>query len=159
MAWGFFLILIAFFPLTAIDNFVLDKHHRYRWHLFSAPFGSGMLVFGRPHSVFSQPPNVILGNMVAAACGVVARNLGGWVAPCLAIPFAMFFMEISRSVHPPAGGHALAAAIYAGPVASLGWNFVLATGVCSAWLVLVGVVFHNLPNDKSLRYPMYWWCF
>ncbi|QBR02249.1 HPP family protein [Paraburkholderia pallida] len=75
-----------------------------------APFGaSSVLLFGAPESTFAQPRNLVLGHLIASAVGLAVFRLAGndvW-AMALATGLAIAAMQITRTVHPPAGADPL----------------------------------------------------
>ncbi|WP_322012162.1 HPP family protein [Paraburkholderia sp. J12] len=78
--------------------------------LLIAPFGaSSVLLFAAPASVFAQPKNLILGHLIASAVGLAVFRLAGngvW-AMAVATGLAIAAMQITRSIHPPAGADPL----------------------------------------------------
>lgn len=111
-----------------------------------------VLVFGFPESPFSQPRNVIAGHFLASLVGLLFLMLFGaqWWSVALAVATTIALMQLTRTVHPPAGSN---------PVIVMltipGWNFLWEpTLIGATLLVLVALVFNNLPQDRS--YPKYW---
>ncbi|MDR3096226.1 MAG: HPP family protein [Paraburkholderia sp.] len=78
--------------------------------LLIAPFGaSSVLLFAAPESAFAQPRNLVLGHLIAAAIGLAVFWLAGngvWPM-ALATGLAIAAMQLTRSVHPPAGANPL----------------------------------------------------
>lgn len=111
-----------------------------------------VLVFGFPESPFSQPRNVIAGHFIASLVGLVFLNLLGaeWWSVALAVGTTIACMQMTRTVHPPAGSN---------PVIVMltlpNWGFLLTPTLLGALLlVVVAVLFNNLPKERS--YPTYW---
>jgi CBS-domain-containing membrane protein len=118
-----------------------------------APFGaSAVLAFGVPDSPLAQPRNIVGGHTVTAIVGVLFLSLFGdawWVAG-LATASGIAAMQITRTVHPPAGANPLLVLM-----AGLGWDFVLTPVISGALLLtLVALVFNRLAPGR--RYPLYW---
>jgi len=117
-------------------------------------FGAScVLVFGFPESPFSQPRNVIAGHFIASLVGLVFLALFGavWWSIALAVGTAIACMQLTRTVHPPAGSNPVIVMLTV-PA----WDFLLTPTLIGALLlVLVAVVFNNLPKDRT--YPKYWW--
>ncbi|UES59887.1 hypothetical protein GFK91_29470 (plasmid) [Roseibium aggregatum] len=74
-----------------------------------APLGAtAVLVFAVPNSPLAQPWPAVMGNTLAAICGVIAVTLASpQVAPVLAVTLAFAAMLIGRALHPPGGAVAL----------------------------------------------------
>ena len=122
-------------------------------NLMLGSFGATcVLVFGFPDSPFSQPRNVIAGHFIASLVGLLFLALFGaqWWSVALAAGTAIALMQLTRTVHPPAGSNPVIVMLTA-PV----WGFLLMpTLVGAVLLVLVAVLFNNLPKDRT--YPKYW---
>jgi CBS-domain-containing membrane protein len=78
--------------------------------LIIAPFGaSSVLLFAAPESTFAQPRNLVLGHLIASATGLAVFWLAGsgiWPM-ALATGLAIAAMQVTRTVHPPAGADPL----------------------------------------------------
>jgi CBS-domain-containing membrane protein len=118
-----------------------------------APFGAScVLVFGLPDSPLAQPRSLIGGHLVASLVGLlVLHTLGpSWWAAGLAVGLALALMQLSRSVHAPAGADPLVLmAGHAGLEALL--TPVLAG---SLLILLIALAVNNLRQRGS--YPKYW---
>lgn len=111
-----------------------------------------VLVFGFPDSPFSQPRNVIAGHFLASLVGLAFLIFLGshWWSMALATGTAIAAMQLTRTVHPPAGSNPVIVMLTA-PT----WNFLLTPTLLGAViLVMVAVIFNNLPKERS--YPKYW---
>ena len=93
--------------------------------LIGSQAATAVLVFNAIKSPLAQPRNVIFGNMISAFWGVAfAKSIPAshtWIAVPLAVSMAMFFMDITRTLHPPGGATALIAVIGSAKVKALGW--------------------------------------
>ena len=111
-----------------------------------------VLVFGFPESPFSQPRNVIAGHFLSSLVGLTFLTLmgaHGW-SVALAVGTAIALMQLTRTVHPPAGSNPVIVMLTA-PA----WDFLLTPTLLGALiLVLVAVFFNNFPKDRA--YPKYW---
>lgn len=118
-----------------------------------APLGAtAVLVFAVPNSPLAQPWPAVMGNTLAAICGVIAVTLASpQVAPVLAVTLAFAAMLIGRALHPPGGAVAL--------LLGLSPNLVRETGILGTCLnislmtfalVAAGVLFHRF---SGRRYP------
>ncbi len=118
-----------------------------------APFGAScVLAFGLPDSPLAQPRSVIGGHLVASLVGLlVLHSMGSaWWAAGLAVGLALALMQLSRTVHAPAGADPLVLmAGHAGVQALL--TPVLAGSLA---IVLVALAVNNLRQRGS--YPRYW---
>ncbi|MNR82282.1 HPP family protein [compost metagenome] len=116
-------------------------------------FGAScVLIFGFPESPFSQPRNVIGGHFLSSFIGLLFLTLFGahWWSMALAAGTAIAVMQLTRTVHPPAGSNPVIVMLSA-PA----WSFLLTpTLIGSIIVVLVAIVFNNIPKERS--YPKYW---
>ncbi|MFZ5730333.1 MAG: HPP family protein [Pseudomonadota bacterium] len=117
--------------------------------LIVAPIGaSAVLVFAVPASPLAQPRAVLGGNVVSALAGVSCTLLISHpaLAAACAVAAAIFAMSLLGCLHPPGGAVALGAALaLSGGGEPLGYGYALApVGVCSALLVLAGMVYGRL---------------
>lgn len=116
-------------------------------------FGAScVLVFGFPESPFSQPRNVIFGHLFSSLVGLIFLTLLGaqWWSMALAAGTAIAVMQLTRTVHPPAGSNPVIVMLTA-PT----WEFLLTpTLVGAVILMIVAVLFNNFPKERT--YPKYW---
>jgi CBS-domain-containing membrane protein len=121
--------------------------------LLMAPFGATcVLLFAAPESPFAQPRAVIGGQVIASivALGVLTLLGTGWWATPLAVGGAIAAMQLTRTLHPPAGATPIVILLSAP-----GWRFLLTPVLAgSATLVLVAYGFHTLARRRS--YPQRW---
>lgn len=111
-----------------------------------------VLVFGFPDSPFSQPRNIILGHFLSSLVGLCVLTFLGneWWCVALAVGTAIAVMQITRTVHPPAGSNPVIVMLTAP-----GWQFLLTPTLIGALLlVIVAVLFNNMTKERS--YPKYW---
>ncbi len=111
-----------------------------------------VLVFGFPDSPFSQPRNIVAGHFISSFVGLCVLTLLGneWWCVALAVGTAIAFMQITRTVHPPAGSNPVIVML-----TEPAWQFLITPTLIGALLlVLVAVVFNNLSKGRS--YPKYW---
>jgi CBS-domain-containing membrane protein len=121
--------------------------------LIAAPFGAtAVLVFGVPDSPLAQPRNVIGGSLIGAVICVILVDLFGtapWVM-ALAVATTIKLMQLTRTMHPPAGAVALV-----GVIGHASWHFILTPALMgSIIIVFVTVIFSNLVPGRS--YPKHW---
>jgi CBS-domain-containing membrane protein len=111
-----------------------------------------VLVFGFSESPFSQPRNIIAGHFLSSLVGLVFLTLLGahWWSVALAVGTAIALMQLTRTVHPPAGSNPVIVMLTA-PT----WSFLLTPTLIGAMLlVVVAVLFNNIPKERT--YPKYW---
>ena len=110
-----------------------------------------VLVFGFPESPFSQPRNVIAGHFLSSLLRLIFLTQMGshWWSIGLATGTAIALMQLTRTVHPPAGSNPVIVMLTA-PT----WMFLLTPTLLGALiLVMLAVIFNNLPKDRT--YPKY----
>jgi CBS-domain-containing membrane protein len=118
-----------------------------------APFGAScVLLFAAPESPFAQPRNLIFGHLLTASIGIGMLWLVGnsvWSIG-LAVGLAIALMELTRTLHPPAGANPVL--IMLAGKAQL--SFLLAPILCGVLLLLVlALVVNNLGGK---RWPLRW---
>jgi CBS-domain-containing membrane protein len=121
---------------------------------------SAVLLYAAPTVPLSQPRHVVGGHLLSAAVGVACHEfvsvpLGtpALSAP-LAVSSAIMLMQLTRTLHPPAGGTTLIAVLGSDSLHSLGIQLLVPTGIGASALVLVALG-NNLAQGR--RYPTYWW--
>lgn len=126
-------------------------------------FGAAaVLVYGAPMAEFSQPRNLIVGNVVSAFVGVsVATNItspaSSAFAAALAVSSSVLVMHLLRSMHPPGGATALIAVVGGDSIRALGYWYVLFPVLSgSAILLAVALIVNNLSRNPHRHYPVYW---
>ena len=123
--------------------------------LLIAPFGaSSVLLFAAPESQFAQPRNLVLGHLIATLVGLGVFMLAGsglWQM-AFAVGLAIALMQITRSVHPPAGADPLVIML-GGTAKPLFLIFPVLIGVLL--LLLVAVLFNKFFRDQ--RWPTQWY--
>jgi CBS domain-containing membrane protein len=122
---------------------------------------SGLLLYAAPRAEFAQPRNTLAGQVISATIGVTAYKLLGahlGVAAALAVAVSVCVMQVTRTVHPPAGATALIAVLGPAPVHRLGYAFVLTPVLVGVViLIVVAVLVNNLSPDEARHYPVTWW--
>lgn len=118
-----------------------------------APFGATcVIVFGLPDSPLAQPRNVVGGHVVSALVGLVCLALFpvAWWSLAVAVATAVLLMQLTRTVHPPAGANPLVVMLAAAP-----WSFLLTPVLAGALtIVAIALACNNLAPGR--RYPVYW---
>ncbi len=140
---------------------VLDLPMSTKFFLIGSFGASATLLFGAPHAPVAQPRSLVLGQILAALCGVTAYKLFGadlGVAGGLAVGTTTAVMLVTGSLHPPAGATALIAVLGPAKVHALGYLYVVTPVLAGALILLViAVVVNNLVADEHRHYPTAWW--
>src|ERR1700722_17327374 len=111
LSWGAAAIGIL---LIAIPSLYVDLPLSTRLFLIGSFGASAALLYGAPHSDFAQPRNLFVGQLVAATVGVTAYKLLGshvGLAAALAVATTIVILQLTHSLHPPAGATALIAVL------------------------------------------------
>jgi CBS-domain-containing membrane protein len=104
--------------------------------LLMAPFGAScVIVFALPDSPLAKPRNVIGGHLISTLTGLTFLHVFGHHAWTMAaaVALSIFFMQLTKTIHPPAGADPLVVIL-----AGAGWSFLL-TPVLAGSLLLVGL--------------------
>lgn len=111
-------------------------------------------------SPLSQPRNVVLGNLLSCVVGLCCRYIAvasqdlQWLASALAVSLSIVLMQLTLTLHPPAGATALVAASSTDVlILSQGW-FLLLNPVLFGMIVMVCVAV--LVDNVFLQFPTYW---
>ncbi|MCK8493188.1 HPP family protein [Spirosoma sp. RP8] len=117
-------------------------------------FGAScVLLFGATNSPLAQPRNLIGGHLLASLIGVAIHKLipdQVWLASALAVSLSIVCMQITKTMHPPAGATALIANIGSEKIKNLGFGYTLTpvmTGV--AILFVTALIINNIPSGRS----------
>ncbi|MCO4291661.1 HPP family protein [Solitalea sp. MAHUQ-68] len=121
--------------------------------LLIAPFGATcVLAFGLPDSPLAQPRNIIGGHLLTAILGLLCYHLMGntWYSLALGVSLSIGLMQITRTVHPPAGANPLVIIL-----SGASWSFLFSPVLIgSVVLVAIALIFNNLSSKR--KYPKYW---
>jgi CBS-domain-containing membrane protein len=135
-----------------------------QWHppvIIASLGASAVLDFNTIKSPLAQPRNAILGNTLAALCGVIAAKLFQlnpafaeiqWVSGAVGCALASLMMSATGTIHPPGGATAVLASTERNAVA-MGWMFIPIVLLDSVLMQVVALIFNNLFR----QYPVYWW--
>jgi CBS-domain-containing membrane protein len=121
---------------------------------------SAILIFGAPHSPFSQPRNHLGGHVIAALTGTICRLYiaqpmnNKAFATALSVGLSFLLMFLTRTVNPPAGGTAAIMVISDPAIDRLGFRVVLPVFVEACIMILLACLVINLHPKKS--YPRFW---
>lgn len=123
-------------------------------YAFASLGGSSIIVFGLPDSPMAQPRSLFGGHAIGAACGLVFLFLfgrGPW-AIAAAVATALALMQLTRSIHSPAGADPVI--VMSGALSLPIVVLDLAVGLLLLWLV--GIVLLNAfsvrPYGRDVRF-------
>lgn len=123
-----------------------------RLTLIMAPFGATcVLAFALPDSPLAQPRNIVGGHVLSTLIGLCVQTAAGTHAwsMALAVGLAIWIMQLTKTVHPPAGADPLVVM-----VSGAGWPFLFSPVLLgSALIVLIAWAYHRL---SKARYPKQW---
>ena len=124
-------------------------------------FGAtAILLYGAPLAEFSQPRNLVGGNVISAAIGVTVFMLLGEhlvLASSLAVSLSLVAMHFTRTLHPPGGASAIIAVIGGEKIHELGYLYVLCPVFVGILIMLaVALLVNNLSTNPKRHYPLYW---
>lgn len=116
--------------------------------LLIAPFGAScVLLFALPGSPLARPRNVIGGHFLSALVGLLVLTFigDGVVAMGIGVGLAVGVMQISGTLHPPAGGDPLVVIL-----TGAGWSF-LAVPVLAGTVILccVAWIYHRFISKRA----------
>lgn len=120
-------------------------------------FGAScVLLFGATQSPLAQPRNLVGGHLLASIIGVAIHKLIPdqlWLSSALAVSLSIVVMQMTKTMHPPAGATALIANIGSEKITQLGFKYTL-TPVMSGvvMLLVIALVVNNIPAKRS--YPV-----
>lgn len=130
--------------------------------MFIASFGAtAVLVYGLPQSPLSQPRNVVGGQVISAIVGCTVRLIFGthgetFVAVTLSVCLTLLIMQLTKTMHAPAGATTVIAITASTSFPWAGYQFVLLPVLSSSViLVCIAVVVNNLVPNR--HYPCFWW--
>ena len=154
------LAFIGIGVLSCLRYWIADEHD---YTLILGSFGaSAVLLYGAPHLPLAQPRNCVGGHVLSCFIGVAC-----WEAfakpfeddsPWLALPFAAAFatmgMQVTGTVHPPAGGTVLIAVLGSKKLHDMQFELLIPTFVGSVLLVAVAMLNNFVPGRQ--KYPQRW---
>ena len=121
-----------------------------------------MLIYAAIDSPLAQPRTLVGGHFIGAFLGICVTKLFQllphehyvklqWLAASLAVSLAIVAMQLTKTIHPPAGATALLAAIDQQFI-DLSW-YLLPIVLLSSTLALIVAL---LVNNIQRRYPAFW---
>ncbi|KAK4501486.1 hypothetical protein PRZ48_007295 [Zasmidium cellare] len=134
------------------------------WHppvVIASLGASAVLDFNTIKSPLAQPRNSVVGNTLAAICGVCIAKLFQlnsnfnniqWVSGAVGCALASWVMSITNTIHPPGGATAVLASTEMHVIA-MGWRYIPIVLLDSVLMICVALIFNNILR----QYPIYWW--
>ncbi|KAJ5223476.1 hypothetical protein N7468_008018 [Penicillium chermesinum] len=162
-AWSF---IAAFGGLCVLQSIFNYSHYFKARHVpgIIASYGaSAVLCFGAIESPLAQPRALIFGHFFSALTGLCITKLFSlihdqaqfesvrWVAASLSTAIAIVVMQLTGTVHPPAGATALLPATNE-EIWELSWYYLPIVLLSSSILVACATLFNNIQR----RYPVFW---
>jgi len=148
-----FLAFIATLLCIYVSSFFIDATKE---PVYIASLGAAaVLVFAAPSSPFSQPWPLVGSHLICAFIGVVCFQFIPQfsLAAAFAVSFSIFFMYISKCLHPPGGAVALAIVLGGPEVGELGFQYVFSPVLINVViLLLLALLINNLVPGRT--YPI-----
>lgn len=125
---------------------------------------TAILLYGAIESPLSQPRPVVGGHLIGALTGVAITKLFlllpteerydelSWLAGSICCAVALVFMQMTGTMHPPAGATALLAAS-SPDIRRIGWLYIPVVLLASSIALVVAL----FSNNMQRRYPTFWW--
>ncbi|KAI0460519.1 HPP family-domain-containing protein [Xylaria acuta] len=141
--------------------------HQIPWVAANGPrivasFGAAaVLEFCAFESPFAQPRNFVVSQVIASVVGVSLSKLFQlrsnddwvrWLGGALACAITTALMDLTKTIHPPAGATALIAVID-DSAQSIGWKFIPLVLLGCGIMLFVALILNNV----FTRFPVYWW--
>jgi len=151
----------AFVGILVIAILSQQQHLDSGHLLLTASFGaSAVLLYGAPMANFSQPRNLVFGNVISAFIGITLYKLIPdmlVLATALAVSLSVAAMHITRTLHPPGGATSLIAVTGSSQFAEMGYGFVVFPVLAGVLILLaIALLVNNLSGNPQRHYPVYW---
>jgi len=156
MLWSFTGSFLGIATVAFIHFNYLSSHALI---LVIGSFGaSAVLIYGAIESPLAQPRNLIGGHILSAFIGVTCYKFTPeylWLTPALAVSLSIFFMHLTRTLHPPGGATALIAVIGGTGIHKLGYLYMIFPAASGAIIMLIiALIINNLSRER--KYPEFW---
>ena len=144
-AWGFIGCFVGIGIVISIGQFAF---HEYNFTFIASLSISACYIFCDSSSAFAQPRNLFVGHIISAIVGITVFQFMGnaWYAAALGFTLAFLVMQLTETVHPPAG-----ATVLIPFVSEQGWLFPVFMGVGVIVLILLGILINRFVLHRS--YP------
>lgn len=157
-------LLVTFVAMMCHEAMFIYGPVLKNWHapgLLPSFAAAAILLFNVTTVPLAQPRNFLAGTIICSFIGVCIckffmvhndQEQHLWIAGALAVAVASMVMDITGTVHPPAGAAAILPCMD-DSVRALGWKYLPA--VVFTLLLFLGIAL--LLGNIVLRYPSYWW--
>ncbi|KAL8980976.1 MAG: hypothetical protein Q9177_005720 [Variospora cf. flavescens] len=123
---------------------------------------SAVLCYGAIEAPLAQPRALVVGHFISAVSAVCITKLFGllgpekfetleWLCGALSTAVAIVIMQLTNTMHPPAGATALVAAVDK-DVRALSWYLLPVILLSSTVVLLTALLFNNIQR----RFPVFW---
>ncbi|WP_448700027.1 HPP family protein [Mucilaginibacter sp. AW1-3] len=151
--WTFIGSFLGIGILGFINSRYLDVYDNM--FLIGSFGASSVLIYGAINSPLAQPRNLIGGHVIGALIGVTMHKLipgEVWLSSALSVSLAIVAMQITKTLHPPAGATALIANIGSVKIQALGFFYVLSPVLSGVLILLfIALICNNATSHRS--YP------
>lgn len=124
----------------------------FHYALLIAPFGAScVLLFALPQSPLARPRNVIGGHFLSSLVGLLMLHFVGSdvIEMAIGVGLAITVMQLTGTVHPPAGGDPLVVIL-----AGAGWSFLaMPILVGTSALVVIALLYHRFLSKRAYPAP------
>lgn len=160
--WSWLGSLVGIYAIGVCTPLVADTLGLDGGFVLGSFGAAAVLLYGAPMAEFSQPRNLVGGNLISALVGVTVATNIPWpestaFAAAVAVSSSVLLMHLSRCMHPPGGATALIAVVGGEGIHGLGYWYVLFPVACGSLILLaVALVVNNLSRNPHRHYPLYW---
>lgn len=148
-----FLAFIATLLCIYVSSFFIDVSKE---PVYIASLGAAaVLLFAAPSSPFSQPWPLLGSHLICALVGIICYQFipQFFLAAALAVGLSIFFMYISKSLHPPGGAMALSIVLGGNELQTLGYQYILSPVLINVFILLCfALLINNLVPGRT--YPI-----
>ncbi len=152
----------AFVAIATIGFFQQNQFTSQDDVFLIGSFGAScVLIFGATESPLAQPRNLVGGHVLASLIGVTIHKLFPgelWLSSGLSVALSIVVMQMTKTMHPPAGATALIANIGSPQIKALGFMYTLTPVLSGVTILLVtALIINNIPRYRSYpRHPLTW---
>lgn len=157
--WSWLGSFLGIYLIATLNNFVgLNDFDSF--FLIGSFGAAAVLLYAAPHLEFSQPRNLLGGQILSALVGVSVYKYFTFdisLLSALAVSLAIVVMQLTHTLHPPGGATALIAVIGSPKIHELGYTYVIFPVLSSTLVMLViALIINNLPKNSTGNYPRRW---
>ena len=133
-------------------SFICLLAFSFRYPMAMGPLGAScILVFAAHNGPLSQPRQVVGGYILSTVTGLIIWSIFGKsiFIIIIALVVVLFFMSLTKTVHPPAAASALVAINF-----ETGWGYLIPIAIGVFILIFISMLYNNLFPKR--QYPQYW---